>query len=58
MRKYSQESIISPIFNKKNGIISKNGGTTGESLLIYIDIKTKNKAIFRFERELKEYDFD
>lgn len=58
MRKHSPNGIISSTFNKKNGIISRTGGTTGESLLIYFDLYTVIKGMLGFIRAFKEYDVD
>jgi len=58
MRKFSPEGIISPNFNKKNGFISRTGGTTGEPLLIYFDMYTIIKGMLGFLRAFKEFDVD
>lgn len=58
IRKYSPDGIISPTFNKKNGIISRTGGTTGQSLPIYFDMYTVIEGMLGLVRALREYDVD
>jgi len=58
IRKYSPNGIVPPNFNKKTAIISRTGGTTGESLPIYFDIYTVIKGMLGIVRALKEYDVD
>lgn len=58
IRKYSPDGIVSPTFNKKEGIVSRTGGTTGESLPVYFDLYTVIKGMLGFVRALNEYDVD
>ena len=58
MREYSPNDITSPTFNKKNAIVSRTGGTTGESLAIYFDLYTVVKGMLGFVRALKMYGVD
>jgi len=58
MRKHSPDGIIPPTFNKKTGIMSRTGGTTGKPLLIYYDLYTVIKGMLGFIRAFKEYDID
>lgn len=58
IKKYSPDNIIPPTFNKKAGIISRTGGSTGEPVLIYFDLFTVIKGMLGFIRALNEYDID
>ena len=58
IRKYSPDKITPSNFNKKTGIISRTGGTTGEPLPIYFDFFTVIKGMLGFVRALNEYDVD
>jgi len=58
IRKYSPDGIIPPFFYKKQGIISRTGGTTGESLPIYFDMYTVIKGMLGLVRALNEYGVD
>jgi phenylacetate-CoA ligase len=58
IRKYSPNGIIPPFFNKKLGIISRTGGTTGVQLPIYFDMYTVIKGMLGLVRALNEYGVD
>jgi phenylacetate-CoA ligase len=58
MRKHSPDGIISSTFNKKDRIMSRTGGTTGASLLIYFDLYTVIKGMLGFIRAFKVYSID
>jgi len=58
IRKHSPDGIISSTFNRNYGIISRTGGTTGESIPIYLDMYTVIKAMLGFVRAFKEYHVD
>lgn len=58
IRKYSPHNIVSSTFNKKSGIITRTGGSTGEPLLIYFDLYTVIKGMLGFVRALNEYEID
>ncbi|UCF49096.1 MAG: phenylacetate--CoA ligase family protein [Thermoplasmatales archaeon] len=58
IRKYSPDGIISSSFNKKDGIVSRTGGTTGKSLPVFFDLYTVIKGMLGFVRALNEYGID
>ncbi len=58
IRRYTPDGIIPPFFNKKIGIASRTGGTTGKPLPIFFDMYTVIKGMLGLVRALKEYNID
>jgi len=51
-------NVISPSFNKKEGIVAATSGTTGRSLLLYFDMYTVVRSMLGFIRALNEHNIN